>query len=74
MGGNSDRSRGDFSHGICGVAIENGKLTQNVSEMNITGNHLELWKNLTEVGNDLCENSNFVMPTLRFDNVSTSGS
>ena len=74
IGGNSDPVQGDFSHGIIGVAIENGKLTQNVSEMNISGNHLELWNNLTEVGNDPRDDSDYFMPTLRFDNVSTSGS
>ena len=74
IGGNSDDAQGDFSYGIFGVAIENGKLTKNVSEMNISGNFLELWKNLTEVGNDPRDDSNFFMPTLRFDNVSTSGS
>ena len=74
LGGNSDPAQGDFSYGIFGVAIENGKLTQNVCEMNISGNMLELWKNLTEVGKDMRDDSNFLMPTLRFDNVSTSGS
>ncbi len=73
LGGNMDSSTGEFSHGIAGVAIENGKLTQNVSEMNIAGNHLELWKNLTEVGNDPSTEDNILMPALRFDNVSTSG-
>ena len=56
------------------MAIENGKLTKNVSEMNISGNFLELWKNLTEVGNDPRDDDDFVMPTLRIDDVSTSGS
>ena len=74
IGGNSDPTQGDFSYGIVGVAIENGKLTQNVCEMNISGNMLELWKNLTEVGNDPRNDTNYLMPTLRFDNVSTSGS
>ena len=74
IGGNSDRSQGDFSYGIFGVAIENGKLTKNVSEMNISGNFLELWKKLTEVGNDPRDDDDFVMPTLRIDDVSTSGS
>ena len=74
IGGNTDETQGDFSFGIFGVAIENGKLTKNVSEMNISGNFLELWKNLMEVGNDPRDDSIYVMPTLRFDNVSTSGS
>ena len=73
LGGNSDEVRGDFSHGIVGVAIENGKLTTPVSEMNISGNHLELWKNLVEVGNDPRTESTNRIPTLRIDNVATSG-
>ena len=72
-GGNADPTTGDYSFGIYGVAIENGKLTQNVCEMNISGNMLELWNNLTEVGNDPCDDTSFWMPSLRFDNVSTSG-
>ena len=37
-GGNCNSSSGDFSYGIEGFLIENGKLTQPVSEMNVTGN------------------------------------
>ena len=73
LGGNSDEVRGDFSHGFNGVAIEDGKLTTPVSEMNITGNHLELWKNLVEAGNDPRVESSLRIPSLRFDNVATSG-
>ena len=74
LGGNMDEVRGDFSHGIIGVAIENGKLTTPVSEMNISGNHLEFWKNLAEVGNDPRIESSTRVPSLRIDNVATSGS
>ncbi len=73
VGGNSDNVRGDFSYGFAGVAIEDGKLTTPVSEMNINGNYLELWKNLVEVGNDPRLESGNRIPTLRIDNVSTSG-
>ena len=34
-GGNNNSSTGDFSYGIEGFLIENGKLTQPVSEMNV---------------------------------------
>ena len=37
-GGNSNSSTGDFSYGIEGFLIEDGKLTQPVNEMNVTGN------------------------------------
>ena len=73
MGGNADETRGDFSHGIVGVAIENGKLTTPVSEMNITGNYLDMWKNLVEVANDPNPESSSRIPSLRIDNVSVSG-
>lgn len=41
-GGNCNSSSGDFSYGIEGFLIENGKLTQPVNEMNVTGNMLTL--------------------------------
>ena len=74
LGGNQDRVRGDFSHGIVGVAIENGKLTTPVSEMNITGNHLDLWNRLSELGNDLRTDASTRIPSIRIDDVAVSGS
>lgn len=73
LGGNQDGVRGDFSYGIVGVAIEKGRLTTHVSEMNITGNFLELMSQLTEVGNDPRTDSALQIPSLRFENVSCSG-
>ena len=72
-GGNSNSSTGDFSYGIEGFLIEKGKMTQPVSEMNITGNMLTLWSNLIEIGNDPRLNSNWRIPSLVFDNVDFSG-
>lgn len=74
LGGNQDNVRGDFSHGIVGVAIENGKLTTPVSEMNITGNHNDLWLRLSEVGNDLRNDATHRIPSIRIDDVAVSGS
>lgn len=73
MGGNMDEVRGDFSHGIVGVAIEKGKLTTPVSEMNITGNHTTLWKKLVEIGNDPNPETSKRIPSFRIDDVSVSG-
>ncbi|MDR0695104.1 MAG: TldD/PmbA family protein [Prevotellaceae bacterium] len=72
-GGNSNSSTGDFSFGIEGFLIENGKLVKPVSEMNITGNMLTLWERLAEVGNDARLNASWRTPSLLFDNVSFSG-
>jgi PmbA protein len=72
-GGNSNGSTGDFSYGIEGFLIENGKLTQPVSEMNITGNMKDLWSNIGEVGNDVNKNSSWLTPSILFDGVDFSG-
>ncbi|MDR2564169.1 MAG: TldD/PmbA family protein, partial [Prevotellaceae bacterium] len=72
-GGNSNGNTGDFSFGVEGFLIENGKLVKPVSEMNITGNLLTLWANLLEVGNDARLNSSWRVPSLLFDDVSFSG-
>ena len=72
-GGNSNSSTGDFSYGIEGFLIENGKLTQPISEMNVTGNMLTLWSNLEEVGNDPRPFSSWQIPSLQFSEVDFSG-
>jgi PmbA protein len=72
-GGNCNGSTGDFSYGIEGFLIENGKIVQPVSEMNITGNMQELWSNIGEVGNDINENSSWLTPSILFEGVDFSG-
>ena len=72
-GGNSNSSSGDFSYGIEGFLIENGKLTQPVNEMNVTGNMVQLWSSLVEVGNDAMLNRSWRIPSLVFDGISFSG-
>lgn len=71
-GGNSNSSTGDFSYGIEGFLIENGKLTQPVNEMNVTGNMLQLWASLVAVGNDAQDRS-WRIPSLVFEGVNFSG-
>ena len=44
-----------------------------VGEMNISGNHLELWKRLTAVGNDPYLYSAMRTPTLVFEGVQFAG-
>lgn len=72
-GGNSNSTTGDFSFGIEGFLIENGKRTIPVSEMNITGNMLTLWSSLVEVGNDPRLSSSWRIPSLVFEGVDFSG-
>ena len=72
-GGNCNSSTGDFSYGIEGFLIEQGKLTQPVSEMVVTGNMLDLWQHLVAVGNDARMESTWRIPTLTFEGVTASG-
>lgn len=69
VGGNHNEVTGDFSFGIEGVLIEDGVLTTPVSEMNITGNLLELWMHLSEVGNETDYVNAGYIPTLVFEEV-----
>lgn len=73
LGGNADSTTGDFSFGIRGHRIEGGAKGAPVTEMNITGNYLELLQNLVAVGNDPNPYSSMQTPTLVFDNVEFSG-
>ena len=72
-GGNNNSSTGDFSYGIEGFLIEKGRLTQPVSEMNVTGNLLTLWQSLAAVGNDPRLNRSWRIPSLVFEGVDFSG-
>jgi PmbA protein len=73
LGGNSNPTTGDFSLGVHGTLIEQGKLTAAVSEMNVAGNHLELWRRLTAVGADVYRHSPLRSPSLLFDLAQLSG-
>jgi PmbA protein len=73
LGGNSNTTTGDFSVGVRGFAIRNGKLAEPVAEMNVSGNQLELWRNLVAVGNDPNPYSSLLTPTLVFEGVQLAG-
>jgi len=73
LGGNSDPTTGDYSFGIRGNLIEGGQVTGPVSEMNITGNLVDLWSKLTLVGNDPYPYSSTLVPTLAFGDIQFSG-
>lgn len=72
-GGNANPTSGDFSYGIEGFLVENGKLSTPVNEMNITGNMLTLWSNVEEVGNDPELENSWRTPSIIFNDVEFSG-
>jgi PmbA protein len=73
LGGNSNPTTGDFSLGIQGFRIQGGKVAEPLSEMNVSGNHLELWKHLAAVGDDPYPYSAMRTPTLVFEGVRIAG-
>jgi PmbA protein len=73
LGGNADPTSGDFSLGLRGHLVKNGNVGAPVGEMNATGNLVDLFAHLVEVGNDPWPYSTVVAPTLVFDGVSFSG-
>lgn len=73
LGGNSDSTTGDFSLGLRGHLIENGKIGAPIGEMNVTGNLPALYRSLIAVGNDPYPYSSLRAPTLVFQDVQFSG-
>jgi PmbA protein len=73
VGGNSNGTTGDFSLGFQGFAVRDGKVAEPVSEMNLSGSHLEAWHRLAAVGNDPYPYSAMRTPTLVFDGIQVAG-
>ncbi len=73
LGGNSNATTGDFSLGAQGFRIRGGQLAEPVGEMNVSGNHLDLWPRLVAVGNDPYPYSASRSPTLAFEGVQFAG-
>ena len=73
LGGNSNGTTGDFSLGFQGFRVRQGSVAEPVGEMNVSGNHLELWNRLAMVGNDPYPYSPLRTPTLLFDGVQVAG-
>jgi PmbA protein len=73
LGGNSNGTTGDFSLGVRGYRVRGGAVAEPVGELNVSGNHLELWRRLVAVGNDPYPYSAMRTPTLVFENVQFAG-
>jgi PmbA protein len=73
IGGNSNSVTGDFSMGIIGTYVEDGKPVRPVNEMNISGNLTDVMKQLVEMGNDPWIHSAWRRPSLYFKDIQFSG-
>jgi PmbA protein len=72
-GGNCNGSTGDFSYGIEGFLVEKGEIIHPVNEMNISGNMIDFWNTLIEVGNDPNMYGSNMTPSMMFDRTDFSG-
>ncbi len=73
LGGNADRTSGDFSLGLRGHTLENGQIGHAIGEMNVTGNLRDLFTRLEMVGNDVYPYSSTLSASLVFSDVDFSG-
>jgi PmbA protein len=73
LGGNSNSTTGDFSLGVQGFRVRQGRLAGPVGEMNASGNHRELWTRLSGVGNDPYPYSSMRTPSLLFSGIQIAG-
>ena len=71
-GGNSNPVTGNFSYGIEGFLVRDGKKVHPVRELLITGNFLQLWNNLLATADDARPCLSKHIPSLAFTNVDIS--
>jgi PmbA protein len=65
---------GDYSRGANGLWIENGELTHPVQEVTVAGNLISMLKQLDAIGSDLEFRGTTGAPTIRFSELTVSGS
>jgi PmbA protein len=73
MGFGFNAVTGDFSRGAGGFLIENGELTQPVTEVTISANLDEILKGIDAVGDDLDMRSSTACPTFRVRQMMVAG-
>ncbi len=64
---------GDFSLGVTGLMIENGKLTYPVRGVALAGNIIDMMKKIEAVGSDLTFFGGMGAPTLLISDMTLSG-
>ena len=74
MGFGFNAVTGDFSRGASGFLIEDGKFTQPVTEVTISGNLDEMLKGIDAIADDLDIRTSIAAPTFRVAKMTISGS
>jgi len=73
LGGNSNSTTGVFSLGLSGYHIVNGEKKEPISEMNLSGKHIDFWSKLVGAADDPYRYSPLRSPSLMFDGASIAG-
>lgn len=64
---------GDYSRGVTGLWIENGKLTYPVHEVTIAGNLRQMLQDITMVGGDIAFVGSVCSPSVKISSMTVSG-
>ena len=73
MGFGINLTTGDFSRGAAGLWIRNGELAEPVTEINVSGNLLDMLASIDAIGSDLQWFGAAAAPTLRMSKLMISG-
>lgn len=74
LGRGANTITGDYSRGANGIWIENGELAYPVQECTVAGNMLQMLASIDGLGDDLVFRGTVSAPTLRFSELTVSGS
>ena len=64
---------GDFSRGASGLWIDGGEFAFPVEEITVAGNLKDMFRNVSEIGDDLEFRSSIAAPTIRIDGMTVAG-
>jgi PmbA protein len=73
LGHGANLVTGDYSRGASGLWISGGELIYPVEEITVAGNLKEMFRNISEIANDLEFRGSVASPTLRIDGLTVGG-
>jgi len=73
LGHGANLVTGDYSRGASGLWISGGELTYPVEEITVAGNLKEMFRNISEIANDLEFRGSVASPTIRIDGLTVGG-
>ena len=73
LGHGANLVTGDYSRGASGMWISGGELAYPVEEITVAGNLKDMFKNISEIANDLEFRGSVASPTLRIDGLTVGG-